>query len=294
MCPVEGHPAHDFRVSHTVVGGVRIAATSKKPVKKAAKKAAKKPARKKAAPKKAAKKPAAKKAAKKPAAKKSARKTRAKKAAAPLKAPRKKTTRSPDLDEAARALAALALLRAKQGGQLNVRQREELRRALARAAENLSWNVMAASTDEPVVKASKDVMNLVTRGAKSIAEDLATELANKKTEMTVLGRTHKAIHKLADKHDFEEPAEITYTHTARDGVDGYQTNTETLTFATATEARDEADKIEKKMDSWNKLREAMLVDLKQKQKQVAQLPDTQGAFVESTRTLLRDVFATLH
>ena len=51
------------------------------------------------------------------------------------------TLNSSAVKEIARALTTLGLVHVEQDGILNVRQREELRRALAEAGEALAWDV---------------------------------------------------------------------------------------------------------------------------------------------------------
>ena len=91
-----------------------------------------------------------------------------------------------------------------------------------------------------------------------------------------------------------EAIEISYDHTARDGSQGYLTKTQTVTLTTAKEAHDAAEAILKKIDSWEKLREHMLVDIKRRQRQLDEIDKGVSSFVDYARSLLQEVFATLH
>ena len=103
-----------------------------------------------------------------------------------------------------------------------------------------------------------------------------------------------SIKELATNGEFESPIEISYAHTARDGSQGPRTKIETITLTDAEEASDAARVIEKKMHSWDKLREQMLVDLKQKQGQLEEMKRGLSDFVDSSKRLLPEVFAVLH
>lgn len=177
---------------------------------------------------------------------------------------------------------------------MSVRQREQLRRALLRASSSLEWETLAASSEEPIRKATEEVTKLAKKGTKAIAEDLAEELAAKKTEVTRLKKLAASMHKLSETDSFDDPIEISYDHTARDGSQGYLTKTQTVTLTTAKEAHDAAEAILKKIDSWEKLREHMLVDIKRRQRQLDEIDKGVSSFVDYARSLLQEVFATLH
>lgn len=178
----------------------------------------------------------------------------------------------------------------QQDRRLRVRQGEELRRALTVAAELRGW---AAIGDDSMASAIKDVKSLTKVGSGLIAQELENELADKKNEVKELQKVADAIHELADTADWEEPIEVSYSHTARDG-DGLATKTETVILADAGEARDAAAAIEKKLDSWEKLRSQMLENLKQRKGQLGELDDSIAAFAESSRDVVGDVLAILH
>ena len=141
--------------------------------------------------------------------------------------------------------------------------------------------------------AIKDVKTLTKAGSQFIAEELEVELAEKKAEVTELKGVAESMHELADTADWEEPVEVSYSHTARNG-DGLATKTQTLTLADAGEARDAAAAIEKRLDTWEKLRIQMLEDLKQKQRQLGEMEESIPAFAESSKTVVGDVLAILH
>jgi len=215
-------------------------------------------------------------------------------AAKPKKTGRPTPARSPDAIEIGRDLASLAVIRAEQGGQLSVRQREQIRRALLKASVSLEWDTLAAGSDEPIKKATKEVTKLAKKGTQAIREDLAEELAAKKTEVTRLKKAAVSMQKLAEAGDFSDPIEVSYNYTARDGSQGYLTKTQTVTLTTVKEAQDAATSIEKKIEGWDKLREQMLLDIKRRQKHLEEIDAELSTFVDSTSTLLLEVFATLH
>ena len=176
----------------------------------------------------------------------------------PARKARSVSVASPEAREIGKKLASLAQDWVNQEGHLRVRQREQLRRALAEAAELFSWTTI---TSDPVNTAIKDVAKLTKSGTTSRTRELADEVASKKTEIAQLKKTISSLQKLAKNGKFEEPVEVAYSRTAREGQ-GLGTKTETLTLANADEATDAAASIEKNLESWGKLREQMVEDLK--------------------------------
>lgn len=207
-----------------------------------------------------------------------------------LKAPRKATPRSPDSRQTAIKLASLALAWMKQEQTLGVRQREELRRAVATTADLRGWTETGA---DPAASAIKDVKNFTKAGSEYITEALSEEMARKKREVTQLQKVADSLYKLAETADFEEPIEVDYHHTAREG-DGMATRTQTATLTNAGEATDAAAMIEKKLDNWEKLRLQMVENLKVEQRQLKDLEHVIPDFAEASRTVVGDVLAILH
>lgn len=177
----------------------------------------------------------------------------------------------------------------KQDQQLGVRQTQELRRALATTAEFKGW---AAIGTDPVTSAMKDVKSLTKAGSQYIAKDLENEVADKKTEVSRLKKVADSINEMAGTDDWEEPVEVTYSHTVREG-DGLATRTEILSLVDAGEAKAAAASIEKKLDNWEKLRAQMLIDLKLRQRQLNEMRDSISAFAEFSRCVVDDVLAIL-
>jgi len=204
--------------------------------------------------------------------------------------PRRASTRSPEARQTAMKLASLAIAWMKQDGRLRVRQYEELRRALAKVAEFRGW---AATGADPVAPAIKDVKSLTKAGSQFIAQELVEEVADKKTEVSRLRKVADSFHELADTAEWGGPVEVSYSHTAREG-DGLATKTQTLTLVDAGEAKEAAATIEKKLDTWEKLRSQMLEDLKQRQHQLTEMEDSIPAFAEASRATVGDVLAILH
>ena len=141
--------------------------------------------------------------------------------------------------------------------------------------------------------AARDILKLARTGARLLTRELADEVAAKKSEMSGLTKAAAALRKLAKKADFTDPVEFSYEHTARTPPKGLVTRIETLSLIGATEAEDAARLIEAKRESWDKLREAMLEDLKAKQKELEVMGGTLPEFVKSAEGLLRHVMAVL-
>jgi hypothetical protein len=205
----------------------------------------------------------------------------------------KVTLRSAEMRRIARQVTSLALVRIKQGGRLNVRQREDLRRALARAGEKLGWGMTAAHSEDPLGAVTKTVKRMVRSGARSLKREVAEDLTEKKREEKQLEKVIEEIRSLAEDESTDYPVEVTYSHTGRDASSGLVTKTETLTFTDADEALQAAKKIEKRMGRWAKLRSQMVDDLKQRQNRVGEVTSNLSEFVDSSRPLLRDIIVTL-
>lgn len=201
--------------------------------------------------------------------------------------------RSPALHDVSRQIASLALAQVNQEGHLGVRQREQLRRALATAGEALGWSGRVAASEDAVGEVSKDVLKMAKRGAKSMAKDLAEELAGKKVEIAQIKRAASVVTKMAESKKTVYPTEITYTFTVRDATGDLVTKTETLPMENADEALSAVTTIEKNPTGKLKLKDLMIADLKQKQKQVEVMTNTLSDFIEYSHGLMRDVLHNL-
>jgi hypothetical protein len=177
----------------------------------------------------------------------------------------------------------------KQGGHLKLREREELRRVFASAAELLGW---ATIRRDPVEAATKDLLKLARSGARLLTRELADEVASKKMEMSQLEKVANSLHKLAEGADFTDSVEISYSHTGRSPPQGLVTRTETLTLTDADEAAEAARTIEAKRETWDKLRREMLDALGERQRQLDEMKRSLPAFVESSDVLVRHVMST--
>jgi hypothetical protein len=201
--------------------------------------------------------------------------------------------RDPEIGAVARRFAELALAQLRQDGALSVRQREQLRRGLATAGEALGWTGRTAASDDPVGEVVGDVLKLAKGGSKAIEKDLAAELVRKKTEIEELVTKAAATRVMAENPKAKYPTEITYSFTARDATGELVTKTDTLAPADPEEAMKAANTIEKNMPSREKLTGLMVIDLKEKQKQLVIMTKQLADFVNSTHDLLRDVIANL-
>ena len=201
--------------------------------------------------------------------------------------------RSAELHDVSRQLATLALAQVDQEGHLGVRQREQLRRALATAGEALGWAGRVAGSVDGVGEVSKDILTMAKGGAKAMAKDLAEELAGKKTEISQVKRAAATVTKMANSKKTTYPTEITYHFTVRDATGDLVTKTETLPMENADEAFSAVTTIEKNPTGKLKLKDLMIADLKQKQKQVEVMTKTLSDFIEYAHDLTRDVLHNL-
>ncbi len=209
------------------------------------------------------------------------------------KRPRISVADSPELNAASRRMATLALERLRQEGTLKVRQREQLRRALAAAAAALEWSLIPGAKTARVAVVTRDMATLADAGADLLERDLADQLEAKKAEMQQLKKMARSLHALAADKATAYPMEIEYSHTARNGSRGLFTKIENVTLNEAGDATSAAAAIEKRIDSYTKLRDEMLIDLKQKQRLVAEMRVELPEFVEWSNGLILDVMATL-
>lgn len=189
----------------------------------------------------------------------------------------------------ARELASIALVRMRQDGRLSVRQHEGLRRAFASAAGLLGWLAVEADAQESMEAATRDLMALAERGATVLDSELAAELEEKKEETSRLKEVAKTVSKLAEKGDFDEPVEIPYCHTAKEGSQRWVTKVTTLTLTNPAEAEEAVRGIEKNMEGWEKLRGEMILELKGKQREIAEMRKTLPSLLQSSRGILSDV-----
>ena len=216
----------------------------------------------------------------------------AKKAALPEQ-PAKLTLRSPEVKQVARDIAVLALERHKQELRFKVRQREQLRRALVKAAEMLQWDTNGIESDDPVEVASKDVMKLVRAGQKQLAKELEDEVAEKKAEAQQLKKVAKTLLKAAKDKKTEWPYMLTYNYTAKGPTQGLVTKVAELELEEPQNAEDAAATIEKKLPRWTDLKDQMVVELKKKQAVLEEMRKGLPEFVDSSKGLLSEVFAIL-
>lgn len=201
--------------------------------------------------------------------------------------------RDPEIKEVARRFAALALVYMEPDGLLNIRQLEQLRRGMATAAEPLAWNVRTATSDNPVMEVTGDVLKLSKGGAKAMEKDLADELERKKVELDQITATADVARTLSEDEDAEYPAEISYFFTGRNATGGLITKTDTFEPTNAVEALKIATNIEKTLPSKTKLNALMVIDLKEQQVQLAVMTKALPEFVKSTHDLMRDVIVNL-
>lgn len=200
---------------------------------------------------------------------------------------------NPELNETGRTLAFLALERLRQDGSLVVRQREQLRRALATAGEVLDWSLIPGGRTDRAAAVKKHMTELAEFGAKALDSDLVSLLEEKRAEIDALEEVTSTLRALAENPDAEYPAEVEYSHTARDGQRRLVTKTETVVVADADEATSAAAALEKKLEGYAKLRDQMLEHLEQDRRQIDEMRDDLGGFVAASNGLVLEVLATL-
>ena len=212
---------------------------------------------------------------------------------AKLEVTRKRLTLSSSaVKDIARALTALGLVHVEQDGVLNVRQTEELRRALAEAGEALAWDVKSATSANPMPDVVKDLKKLVKAGAKTLKAEVAAELKKKSSEERKLEKTVEVLTKLTEKSEKAFPAEISYSHTARDITRGFFTKTEEIVLEDVSQAKETLATVEKSLNRWGKLRVQMHEELQQTDKRLKVLVSDLEPFVISSRRLIDELLLT--
>lgn len=199
---------------------------------------------------------------------------------------------NPQLDSASRTMASIALQKLRQEGALRVRQREQLHRALSTAADAMDWTLIPGSATDRAAAATKDMARLTEAGAEALAQDVVALLDEKKAEVSQLKKVVNSFNALA-KDGATYPSEVSYSRTARNGSQGLYTKVETVTVSDASEAVSAAAALEKKLDSYSKLRDEMLVEVKVKKRQIEEMRQTVPAFAESSSGIVLNVLATL-
>jgi hypothetical protein len=195
--------------------------------------------------------------------------------------------------ELGRVVAALARDRLLQNGNLNVRQRDQLRRALLRGGEARAWALIPGTPSDRVTKAAQDLAALAEAGALSMKKDVAAEIAAKNGEMQQLEEVARAVQEMAASGKTVYPTEIEYSHTARQGSQSLVTKTDALRLGDTAEAESAAATLERRMGEWARLRDQMLEELAHRQHQIEETRQSLSGFVDASRTLLGEVFEVL-
>jgi hypothetical protein len=198
---------------------------------------------------------------------------------------------TPELSDTARTLALLALEKVRQNGTLGVRQGETLRRAFTKAAGAFRWDSLPESGVDRAAVAARDVTKLADSGAELLERDLAELLTRKKGEIVQIKKVTKSILALAADTSMSYPTEVEYSHTMRSALGGLVTKTVTLHLRDATEALNAAAAIEKRLEGLGKLRDQMLEDLKDRQRQIRAMRKGLSGFVKSSDGVLAELLA---
>ncbi|NNF27008.1 MAG: hypothetical protein HKN73_07310 [Gemmatimonadetes bacterium] len=187
-------------------------------------------------------------------------------------------------------MARLALEWEKQSGKLKVRQREQLRRALTVAANILSWE---GASEKELDAITRDITKLARAGTRAIRRDLERETKIKRKEIDLLKAAVKTLRKVAEDAESDYPVEFSYSYTARSPARGLVTKTEPLTLADADEAGAAADNVEKRTETWDKLRLEMIEELKVREKQWADLSGSLSSFAKAAQGTVKEILAIL-
>lgn len=202
------------------------------------------------------------------------------------------TVRSQSIRDAARALARLGHRMHRQGHALNVRRREQVRRHLAEAGEELEWDVITVLHDDPLETIRDDVRKMLGSGVRAIRKSIDDELARKRKEGARLEKVVAKIEKIAEDPE-AFPTEIVYEHTARKTGDSFPTKQETLTLDGPEDARKAVKKLEKAMPRWERIRTDAIGELKQRRETLDEMRRHISDVVDGWHGLLRDVMVTM-
>ena len=195
--------------------------------------------------------------------------------------------------EITRCLANLSVRRVKKAEALNVRRREQVRRALRLAGEELGWAQVVALRDDPLEVAARDVQQMLRSGLRSLKQVVSRETAKKEAEGERLEEVLETVRTLAEDPDLEYPVEITYTRTAKDAGQGFVTKTETIEVGDPEEAKTAAKKMEESLPLWAKYRQEMLEDLHRRRQSLDEASRHVADVIDSWKGLFREVLVTL-
>lgn len=208
------------------------------------------------------------------------------------KSSKRPSVQTKELRPVARRLGALALSRHRQGGGFRVREREQLRRALFSAGRELRWDVVAVNREAPVDEVVVDVRRLTRAGLGAIEKDLESEIAEKAQEVRQLKRVVKKLAKLSKQDESAFPVEVEYHHTSAVD-DQYSTKTAEFEVEGPDSAEQAAQKLEKQLDRFGRLRDQMVEKLKDKRRALDATKSELKDFVGMTRPLIDEVLVVL-
>lgn len=196
---------------------------------------------------------------------------------------------SPELVPTSLKLASLAAAWFTQNRKLRVRQREELRRAINTVAEVRAWVVSRADPPQSVIQ---DVEDVTQSGLDLVQQELLEELASKKEEVSHLREVAEVLRELARNDRWEDPVEVSYSHTVRKGGE-LATQHETLTLVDTAEAEEAAATFERKLKNWELLQNQMQDDLERRRRQLTEAAESVAAFAAFSAGLVADVLAII-
>jgi hypothetical protein len=160
-------------------------------------------------------------------------------------------------------------------------------------AQARGWVLIPGEPSDRVTEATQDLAVLAEAGALSLRSDVAEEVAAKNDELKQLRKVARALQEMASSERTTYPAEIEYSHTARQASQNLVTKTETLTLSDTAEAENAAATLERSMEGWAKLRDEMLEELGHRQHQIEQTRRSLSGFVDVCRTLVSEVLEVL-
>ena len=164
--------------------------------------------------------------------------------------------------------------------------------AIAATLEGFQAAIKSATSADPMPDVVKDLKKLVKAGAKTLKAEVAAELKKKNSEERKLEKTVEVLTTLSEKSEKAFPAEISYSHTARDITQGFFTKTEEVVLEDVSQTKETLATVEKSLNRWGKLRVQMHEELQQTDKRLKVLVSDLEPFVISSRRLIDELLLT--
>jgi hypothetical protein len=135
------------------------------------------------------------------------------------------------------------------------------------------------------------VVKLAEAGLEVLKMELAETIARKKTELASLRRVVAEVQDLAGDADTTYPTEIQIAFTARSSLGRLITKNESIVLADRPGALVVVEDLQRRENDRSRLRDEMIEELKQDQRQLSEVKKELPSFVASTEQLVTDVLA---